>query len=270
MQPISRTWETSKGAACERKQLPLELAFAVSIHKGQGMTLGAGEDIEEAVLDLGKTELDLGMSYVGVSRFKALVACKTIFPTQPRFDKIGASKPSDAKYAALVARDAEAKRLLSLVAATKAAHAELWQQCVAWSAEYRAAPQREKRDAASPSRPSPSAGGARKLQLVGHQQDDDGDGAAMALDFGSALTRDSVEEALNAILTGDDCDDMCVTVDSLFEALGFVTINQSDSDRMFGILREMERECNMVVKDHYDDNQRDGIATIHAYGAHLQ
>ena len=134
VQPISRTWQAGDKVPCERKQLPLEVAFAVSIHKGQGMTIGDGEDIEEAVLDIGKTELDLGMSYVGFSRFKAHAAMKVIRPSWDRFQNIGAKRPSDAKFATLQARNTEASRVSQLVAATKVNHAEIWQQCVQWAA----------------------------------------------------------------------------------------------------------------------------------------
>ena len=133
VQPIGRTWEASRGGkqvTCERKQLPLDLAFAVSIHKGQGSTFGPDEDIEEAVLDIGDTELDLGMTYVGVSRFKVLAAMKIIYPTWERFEKIGARKPSDAKFTTMQARNAEAKRISALVLQTQEAHAELWQECL--------------------------------------------------------------------------------------------------------------------------------------------
>ena len=128
-----------KTIACERKQLPLELAFAVSIHKGQGMTIGKDEDIEEAVIDLGQTELDLGLSYVGLGRFKALSALKIVMPTWTRFENIGAKRPSDAKYATMQARTAEAQRILGLANATKVRFAAVWQQCVDWAAEVAAA-----------------------------------------------------------------------------------------------------------------------------------
>lgn len=90
VQPISRTWLARK-AFCERKQLPLDVAWALSsqcsfdsnhsftcmiltglpsdmlstraVHKAQGMSIGEGEAIPEALLDLGPTELDLGLTY---------------------------------------------------------------------------------------------------------------------------------------------------------------------------------------------------------------
>ena len=45
--PVRRTWLHS-GAACSRLQLPLKLAWAVTIHKAQGLTL------DRVVVDIGK------------------------------------------------------------------------------------------------------------------------------------------------------------------------------------------------------------------------
>ena len=45
--PIRRTWLTS-GVQCSRLQLPLKLAWAVTIHKAQGLTL------DKVVIDVGK------------------------------------------------------------------------------------------------------------------------------------------------------------------------------------------------------------------------
>ena len=58
-------WE-SNGKKCSRKQFPLRLAYAVSIHKSQGMTLN------KAVIELGQADFCRGLSYVAISRVRAI------------------------------------------------------------------------------------------------------------------------------------------------------------------------------------------------------
>ena len=53
----------------ERQQLPLKLAWALTIHKSQGLTL------PKAVIDIGKSEKTPGISYVAISRVNSLSAC---------------------------------------------------------------------------------------------------------------------------------------------------------------------------------------------------
>ena len=50
----------------ERQQLPLKLAWALTIHKSQGLTL------PKAWVNIGKSEQTLGITYVGLSRVKKL------------------------------------------------------------------------------------------------------------------------------------------------------------------------------------------------------
>ena len=63
--PIRRTWSAS-GAQCSRQQLPLKLAWAVTIHKAQGMTL------DKVVVNVGKKEFSCGLMFVACSRVREL------------------------------------------------------------------------------------------------------------------------------------------------------------------------------------------------------
>lgn len=54
------------GVSCTRKQFPLRVAYAITIHKSQGITL------DNAVVDIGKSEFGLGLTYVAFSRVKTI------------------------------------------------------------------------------------------------------------------------------------------------------------------------------------------------------
>ena len=66
--PITITSQTLDGLH-ERQQLPLKLAWAITIHKSQGLTL------PKAWIDIGQTETTAGISYVAISRVKTLSSC---------------------------------------------------------------------------------------------------------------------------------------------------------------------------------------------------
>ena len=66
--PITAVSDTIRSVN-ERQQLPLKLAWAITIHKSQGLTLSS------AWIDIGKTEKTPGISYVAISRVKTLSSC---------------------------------------------------------------------------------------------------------------------------------------------------------------------------------------------------
>lgn len=63
--PICRTWSSS-GVQCSRPQLPLKLAWAVTIHKSQGLTL------DKVVINVGKRAFSTGLTFVACSRVRQL------------------------------------------------------------------------------------------------------------------------------------------------------------------------------------------------------
>jgi ATP-dependent DNA helicase PIF1 len=62
--PINSYNSYAKNLGCSRTQFPLRLAYALTIHKSQGQT------ISKAVIDIGRVEKSLGMSFVAFSRVK--------------------------------------------------------------------------------------------------------------------------------------------------------------------------------------------------------
>ena len=63
--PLHRTW-LSSNHQCSRLQLPLKLAWAVTIHKPQSMTL------DKVVIDVGKKEFSTGLTFVACSQVQHL------------------------------------------------------------------------------------------------------------------------------------------------------------------------------------------------------
>jgi ATP-dependent DNA helicase PIF1 len=59
-------WNSEEVVGLQREQIPLQLAYAVTIHKAQGATLDC------ALIDIGKNTFENGQAYVALSRVKSL------------------------------------------------------------------------------------------------------------------------------------------------------------------------------------------------------
>ena len=77
--PIRRNWMAG-ASLCSRLQLPLKLAWAITIHKAQGLTLN------KAVIDLGSKEFCAGLTFVACSRVRSM--SDLIFSPGFDFDRI--------------------------------------------------------------------------------------------------------------------------------------------------------------------------------------
>ncbi|KZS86363.1 hypothetical protein SISNIDRAFT_392964, partial [Sistotremastrum niveocremeum HHB9708] len=64
--PIMAQWQSKSDTLLTRTQLPLITAWAITIHKSQGLTL------VRVVIDLGENDFALGLSFVAISRCKSL------------------------------------------------------------------------------------------------------------------------------------------------------------------------------------------------------
>ena len=133
--PVERSWNV-KNVEVTRRMMPLELGWARSIHKSQGCTAGPGKPIPFYLLDLGNIELSAGLAYVGASRATgptvyavANTEAGYAFPTEKRFNNIGADGANKKKEIDLRLRRQESLRLLRLANSTVRRHAELFAYC---------------------------------------------------------------------------------------------------------------------------------------------
>lgn len=88
--PTTATWQGPHKITCSRKQLPLRLAYGITVHKAQGLTL------DHAVIHLGDKDFQRGLSFVACSRVRSLraLAFSERFPAS-RLMNLGKSAKGD-------------------------------------------------------------------------------------------------------------------------------------------------------------------------------
>ena len=74
--PVTARWADKSDNTLSRTQFPLSLAWAITIHKSQGVTL------QEAVVELGPKDFQPGLAYVAISWVKSIhgIAFRSSFP----------------------------------------------------------------------------------------------------------------------------------------------------------------------------------------------
>ena len=81
--PIVPFTATLDNRVSKRTQIPLQLAFAITVHKSQGLTL------DRTVIDLGKNEnQEGGITYVALSRLKTFEGLFVKRASWPRLQQI--------------------------------------------------------------------------------------------------------------------------------------------------------------------------------------
>ena len=102
---VTKEWTNKSGRTHWRRQVPLALAWAVTIHKSQGMT------VDKARIDVGDREFSAGLSFVATSRLTSFEGGVWEAYGKHRFDKL-CEKPQ------FRARQREEVRLRDLAGAT--------------------------------------------------------------------------------------------------------------------------------------------------------
>jgi ATP-dependent DNA helicase PIF1 len=90
-------WENKSGKALTYTQLPLTLAWGITIHKSQGLTL------EKVVVELGHADFSAGLSFVAISRVKSLAG----LAFQTRFAHSQLKKPKETDSMVMLRLDTE-------------------------------------------------------------------------------------------------------------------------------------------------------------------
>src|ERR1700691_610666 len=100
--PAVARWETKTGKQLTRTQFPLMMAWGITIHKSQGLTL------EKVVVELGDKDFSAGLSFVAISRVKTLkgLAFRT------RFDHARLKKPKETESMLMLKKDTERRNQL--------------------------------------------------------------------------------------------------------------------------------------------------------------
>ena len=89
--------ETKAGKVLTHTQLPLMMAWGITIHKSQGLTL------EKVVVELGDKDFSAGLTFVAISQVKTLQGLA--FCT--RFDHAWLKKPKETDSMLMLKRDTE-------------------------------------------------------------------------------------------------------------------------------------------------------------------